>query len=386
MRVLHFAPKYPELTQTFVKNFVDKSTDFAEAAVATFRNPDTPDMGDNYPVYALPRHHHRKSVTGFMKYALHTASRKVLWDKPLDKVMEQFQPDVVHCHFGHIGVFFHQYLVRTQKSVPFVTSFYGVDASSRPLRCPQYYQDLQLLWRASDRYLVEGPALGEKLAKLNALPERISVNPLLLSTEAYPNRLPVRSADTIKFLLVGRFVEKKGFHHFLEAMGRIQDQMPAFSISIIGGGEMEERYREIITRFGMKQKVHFLGWQPHQAVMQHLKEHDFFVHPSVTAQDGDSEGGAPTILLEAQTVGIPVISTNHADIPFVMAYHDFLADEGSISSLEKKLLLAVHYPAWDHLLELGKKKVRANHDLKTSNQYFHLLQEVCASQVFMPML
>ena len=35
----------------------------------------------------------------------------------------------------------------------------------------------------------------------------------------------------------------------------------------------------------------------------------------MTAADGDSEGGAPTILLEAQAIGTPIVTTRHADIP-----------------------------------------------------------------------
>jgi len=38
----------------------------------------------------------------------------------------------------------------------------------------------------------------------------------------------------------------------------------------------------------------------------------------VTAADGDSEGGAPTILLEAQAIGTPIVTTRHADIPHVV--------------------------------------------------------------------
>jgi glycosyltransferase involved in cell wall biosynthesis len=36
--------------------------------------------------------------------------------------------------------------------------------------------------------------------------------------------------------------------------------------------------------------------------------------PSVTAENGDSEG-LPTILLEAQAIGVPVVATRHSGIP-----------------------------------------------------------------------
>ncbi|NIP81231.1 MAG: glycosyltransferase, partial [Gemmatimonadetes bacterium] len=37
------------------------------------------------------------------------------------------------------------------------------------------------------------------------------------------------------------------------------------------------------------------------------------------AANGDGEGGAPTTLLEAQAVGLPVVASRHADIPWVVA-------------------------------------------------------------------
>ena len=44
---------------------------------------------------------------------------------------------------------------------------------------------------------------------------------------------------------------------------------------------------------------------------------DVFLHPSVVDSAGASEGGAPTTILEAQALGMPVVSTLHCDIPNV---------------------------------------------------------------------
>ena len=51
------------------------------------------------------------------------------------------------------------------------------------------------------------------------------------------------------------------------------------------------------------------------------------IQPSRTATDGDTEGGAPTVLLEMQAMGIPVVATRHADIPQVVCEPSELADE-----------------------------------------------------------
>ena len=66
----------------------------------------------------------------------------------------------------------------------------------------------------------------------------------------------------------------------------------------------------------------------------------------MTAADGDSEGGAPTILLEAQAIGTPIVTTRHADIPHVVpegpgvwlcAEHDVDgARQGAVEALQQR--------------------------------------------------
>jgi colanic acid/amylovoran biosynthesis glycosyltransferase len=42
------------------------------------------------------------------------------------------------------------------------------------------------------------------------------------------------------------------------------------------------------------------------------------LHPSRTAANGDSEGGAPVTLFESQWLGIPALVSDHDDLPFVV--------------------------------------------------------------------
>jgi colanic acid/amylovoran biosynthesis glycosyltransferase len=63
-------------------------------------------------------------------------------------------------------------------------------------------------------------------------------------------------------------------------------------------------------------------------------------NPSQWSEDGDCEGGAPVILLDAQARGLPVIATQHADIPFVVQ-HDvsgFLVPERDVNALKDAII------------------------------------------------
>ena len=61
---------------------------------------------------------------------------------------------------------------------------------------------------------------------------------------------------------------------------------------------------------------------------------------------GDAEGGAPTILLEAQAIGTPVVTTRHADIPHVVPEGTgvYLCAEHDVDALGEALVAALMRP------------------------------------------
>jgi colanic acid/amylovoran biosynthesis glycosyltransferase len=107
--------------------------------------------------------------------------------------------------------------------------------------------------------------------------------------------------------------------------------------------------------------------QPHQTVIDELQSSDIVIQPSVTAKNGDSEGGAPTIILEAQACGIPIVSTNHADIPYITCPDKsaLLSDERDIEGLVHNLNYLFDNPnSWSKMGKIGRDHVVRFHDIK----------------------
>jgi colanic acid/amylovoran biosynthesis glycosyltransferase len=87
----------------------------------------------------------------------------------------------------------------------------------------------------------------------------------------------------------------------------------------------------------------------------------------VTAQDGDSEGGAPTVILEAQAAGMPVIATNHADIPNIVVpgQSALLSNERDVEGLVKNIAHLLDHPEqWEIMGKEGRAFVEKFHDIK----------------------
>ncbi len=369
--ILHFLKTYPETSITFIKGFIRSSAKSFDVRISGFNVQD-----DGIRTFKLPkRYYNRLNPVELVKYLYDKISRKKIWERSLDSYLSD-PPDLIHIHFGDMGVLFIDYMLKFNRYFATVTTFYGFDASSLPKSNSHYQKRLKTLFQYGTAFMVEGPAMGEKLVSLGCSKQKILLNPLIVKTADIPQRRPYITLKTPKFLMVGRFVEKKGFHLALEALGQIKDELPEFTITIIGFGEMEQNYKQVIKKYCLEKRVFFKGKQTHDQVLSALATHDFFLHPSVTASNGDSEGGAPTIIIEAQAAKIPVISTDHADIPFIMGYHNFLAKEGDLESLKDAIKKAIRDEKREELLDKGYQHVLRQHDFDTSKVYEDNLRKV----------
>ena len=117
----------------------------------------------------------------------------------------------------------------------------------------------------------------------------------------------------------------------------------------------------------LSNNVVWLGMQPHKMVIDELQACDALLQPSVTAKNGDSEGGAPTIILEAQACGVPVLSTDHADIPYITIPNEsaLLAKEFDTDDLVKKILNFLDFPQiWAKMGKAGRANIEKYHNGK----------------------
>ena len=138
-----------------------------------------------------------------------------------------------------------------------------------------------------------------------------------------------------------RFVEKKGVFDALDAFAASRRRHPAARMQVVGEGapEVEERIRRRIRETDLAGAVEVLPPVPYERLPDLFAAADLFLHPSRTASDGDTEGGAPTVIPFAAAHGLPVVSTVHADIPEVVAdgRSGLLVPEGDVPALAAAL-------------------------------------------------
>jgi colanic acid/amylovoran biosynthesis glycosyltransferase len=119
------------------------------------------------------------------------------------------------------------------------------------------------------------------------------------------------AARPLPIAAVGRLVETKGYEYLLDALAAVD--FP-FELTIIGEGPLRAKLQESASRARLAGRVRFLGALPNEAVFSVLGVSDCFAMPSVIARDGDRDG-IPNVVLEAMSVGLPVVASAISGIP-----------------------------------------------------------------------
>ena len=255
---------------------------------------------------------------------------------------------------------------------PLLVNFYGSDVSQAAFlrRAAAGYRDL---FAQARFFLVEGPAMRARLARLGAPEERIRIQRIAIDPAEYVFRERTWDGNRpVKLLFIGRLVDKKGLDVGLRALASGCADFP-WRLTVIGDGPRRAALEAQAAALGLSARVDFVGYKTLEEMRAALDAHDLLLQPSRVAPDGDAEGGAPTVILEAQASGLPVIATDHDDIPFVTAQgvsggegparaSAWLAPQGDADALAARLRQAAAEASWwGDMGRAGRAKVEADH-------------------------
>ena len=272
---------------------------------------------------------------------------------------------LIHAHFGYQGC--RCLRAKSAAHLPLVTSFYGADASLFPADS-RWRRRYDRLFATGELFLVEGSAMAQRLLALGCPESKLVVHHLGVDVEQihFTERLPT---DQVQILICAEFREKKGIAGGIRAIGRALEGLDLdCRVRIIGEGPERPQIETAIAASGLADRVELVGRQPYSVVLEELQSSHFLLQPSLTAADGDSEGGAPVILLDAQASGLPVISTDHGDIAeYVLdGESGYLAPEGDVHRLAELIRSALLAPeTWAHLGSRGRRHVEESYNAST---------------------
>ena len=301
---------------------------------------------------------------------------RYLWDKILRKfrirrhlgfltdMIKKHKAQVLHSHFGNVG-WANLGAVR-QTGVRHVVTFYGQDVNRLPQTDSRWLMRYRQLFKNVDKILCEGPHMAQCIVKLGCPEHKVHVHHLGVKTDKIEFKPRVwKPVTPLRVLIAATFREKKGIPYAIEALGKLQYDVP-LEITIIGDAklpdELEEKKRilSMIEKYNLQEKVRMMGYQPYCIFFEEAYKHHIFLSPSITASNGDTEGGAPVSIIEMAATGMPIISTNHCDIPNVImdGATGLLAEEHDMNGLLNHLKWLTNCPEkWFSMIQAGRKHV-----------------------------
>jgi colanic acid/amylovoran biosynthesis glycosyltransferase len=345
--VLHFVRKSTQLKATFIKGQITKHVKYKPFIVVKEYIDKMYDGGyaefdfSKYKILFL----NEESKSNF-KYKYLRRISKTDVKKILDFIKNN-EINILHFHYGTDAGIYNELMKHS--GLPSVVSFYGYDSSSFPrmyLGLGKIYLQRRVFKFAS-KILAMSKDMKKDLLKIGCDENKIIIHYQGCNTDKYlfTDRI-YQNKEKIVLFFLARFDAQKGHLFLLESIKRLINKgITNFEVWLVGAGILDNKLTEFIKKNKLEEYVKKM--KPVKANSDELlnlfKEADIFVHPSVTAKNGDKEG-IPGAIVEAMLTGLPVISTFHSGIPFVIkdGITGALVNEWDYDSLANKINLLIN--------------------------------------------
>lgn len=287
----------------------------------------------------------------FFKYGKQAISLRLLYSTVPFTLYKTKKYDIFHCHFAGAGLRGITIKKIVGLDAKVLTTFHGYD-----LNAFNFVQsnNFKYLFGEGDLFTVGSNFMLKKALSLGCPENKIFRLPMGIDLENYDFRVRTLSKDEpIKLLTVARLVEKKGIEYSIQSVARVAKIHPNLQYRVVGEGPQRIVLEQLIEDLNISQHVKLLGWKTKDEVKRLYDDSHIFILSSVTAANGDKEGQG-LVLQEAQSMGLPVLATNHNGFPDSIQdkVSGFLVPERDIDALEERLLYLIENP--DLWLTMGK--------------------------------
>ena len=222
----------------------------------------------------------------------------------LAKLLRQYETRVLHSHLFHANILGR--IVRIVQPVP------GVISTMHNIKEGGKWRDLiyrltdslcdlttNVSQAAVDRYLSGGAVPTSKIKLVPNCVDTLYFSPNPESRTALRRELDLNGQFC--WLAVGYLEEQKDYPNMLQAFAQVVDQFPNSVLLICGTGPLLSELEELATTLNVATKVKFLGIR--RDIPKLMNAVDAYVMSSAWE-------GMPIVLLEASSVGLPVVTTD----------------------------------------------------------------------------
>lgn len=273
--------------------------------------------------------------------------------KAVETVIQKYNIkfDLVHSHFiwssGYVGM-----KIKERYHVPFVVTGHGFDVYSLPFKDKQWMRICREILSKADKIITVSSFNKGYILKLVEDKSKISVIYNGFSPEIF---YPIEKIEARKKLnieksgkicvSVGNLVKIKGYDYLIKAFSGLEKNHENVSLYIVGSGSCHSKLSKIIQNLNLVGKVHLVGAKPHNEIVNWINSADILVISSLRE-------GAPVVLLESLSCGVPVVGTDVGIVSDVLTStsYGYICKTKDVNDLKEKIQMGLSK-------EWNKKKI-----------------------------
>ena len=254
--------------------------------------------------------------------------KKKVFNKAFPTVLQSLKSNVVD--FGEYDVIVSHFGTRAWHDLPYVSKktnlkkvvrFYGYDLNVG--KCSDVWRKRYAqIFKKYDIIVSMGPAMTRQLIDIGAPKGKVIESALGIDQE---DMLEIKTnikscVDPLKIIIIGSFVQKKGIPLAIEGIADFVKQTKKdVQLTIVGDVNKSDRGSLLegrkIQSAAMRANfpVEFTGYLNYQDLIKEIDKNLIVLTPSITADDGDNEGGYNLTTVLAASRGLINLSSNHCD-------------------------------------------------------------------------
>lgn len=247
--------------------------------------------------------------------------------------------DIIFCHFGPIGNI-GACLKQIGITGKLITIFHGDDIRLGIIKGKNYYKKL---FEVGDCFLAISKYNYKNLIHFGADSKKIIFHSVGIDVKKFSKQLlnPIKKGSKIRIITVARLVEEKGLEYGIKAIRVLLNNNPKINLEygIIGEGPLEIPLKKLVRKLVLTNIIHFLGPMTQEEIIKEMEKSNIFLLPSIAE-------ALPVVLMEAQAMKLPVITTNVGGIPEVIVdgKSGFLVPANDIKTMAKKIEYLIKNP------------------------------------------
>ena len=276
--------------------------------------------------------------------------------------MEELGVDHLHCHFASHPALA-GFVVHRLTGIPFSFTAHGSDLHVDQTMLPAKVAEAAFVVAVSDynRRMIIDECDGR-------FADRVQVVHCGVDTDVFEPLAASTATDRLHVVCVGTLHEVKGQAHLIRAIAHSRAAGVDVALTMVGDGEDRGALERLVTELDLDTAVTFTGRQTRGQIVDHLRDADVMVAPSVPTAGGKREG-IPVVIMEGMASGLPVVSSRLSGIPELVddGVTGILTEPGDDAAIGAALATLARSPEMRASMgAAGRARVVADFDLATN--------------------